>query len=66
MLIARHYFFGEGNYYTKENKANEKTKWWSKGATALGLTGEAPLTFTKLLKGNLPNGQQQASSKITS
>jgi conjugative transfer relaxase protein TraI len=56
---ARHYFLGEDNYYTKENDATEKSQWWGKGAVLLGLKGEVnPLTFTELLQGKLPNGQQ--------
>lgn len=57
---ASHYFLGQDNYYTEEQGlAQARSQWWGKGARSLGLSGPIdPQTFTQLLRGTLPNGQQ--------
>ena len=57
---ASHYFLGQDNYYTEDNTlAQERSGWWGKGAETMGLSGHVdPQSFTELLKGHLPNGEQ--------
>lgn len=57
---ASHYFLGQDNYYNEENTlAQERSRWWGRGAEAMGLSGSvSPEQFTALLQGHLPNGEQ--------
>lgn len=57
---AKHYFFEQDNYYTKDSDEAKKTSSWAgKGAASLGLSGAVDKElFQSLLEGKLPNGQQ--------
>ncbi len=57
---ASHYFLGHDNYYKEEQTlGQERSQWWGKGADRLSLSGHVDTqTFTQLLRGTLPDGQQ--------
>lgn len=57
---AGQYYSAQDNYYLSDNeKIDEQSTWYGKGAQRLGLSGVVDSqTFLHLLEGKLPNGQQ--------
>jgi hypothetical protein len=59
------------HYFTKDNyslttQASQDSRWFGKGAAALGLTGEVDaVVFKALLEGKMPNGKPLTGKTVT-